>query len=55
LMNAFLKEIKNNDVEDEFQPFHLMHILSDIIEYEEQLEQLDKMIRSYQKFHLKKL
>ncbi|MCJ8009158.1 aromatic acid exporter family protein [Lederbergia wuyishanensis] len=55
LMNAFLQEIKNSETEDEFQPFHLMHILSDIIEYEEQLEHLDKVIRTYQKFHLKKL
>ncbi|MBS4220139.1 aromatic acid exporter family protein [Bacillus sp. FJAT-49711] len=55
LMNAFLKEIKNNEVEDEFQPFHLMHILSAIVEYEEQLEHLDRVIRIYQKKHHKKL
>ncbi|MBS4198450.1 aromatic acid exporter family protein [Bacillus sp. FJAT-49732] len=55
LMNSFLKEIKNSEVEDEFQPFHLMHILSDIVEYEEQLEHLDRVIRIYQKYHQKKL
>ena len=53
LRDAYLKEIKKENVEDEFQPYHLMHILSAIIEYEEQLEQLDKFIRTSQKYHKK--
>ncbi|MBS4179111.1 FUSC family protein [Lederbergia citrea] len=53
LMDAFIKEIKKIEVEDEFQPYHLMHILSAIIEYEEQLEYLDKLIQTFQKYHKK--
>lgn len=51
LRDAYLAEIRNNNVEDEFQPYHLMRILTAIIEYEEQLEQLEKLIRTSQMFH----
>lgn len=53
LMDAFIKEIKTSDMEDEYQPYHLMHILSAIIEYEEQLEILEKFIRTFQTYHKK--
>ena len=52
-MDAFISEIKKIEVEDEFQPYHLMHILSAIIEYEEQLEFLDKFISTFQTYHKK--
>lgn len=51
LRDSFISEIRKSDPEDVFQPYHLMRILSGIIEYEEQLEQLDKLIRSYQTYH----
>ncbi len=51
LRDLFLNEIRKNDPEDVFQPYHLMRILSAIIEYEEQLEQLDKLIGAFQTYH----
>lgn len=51
LRDAYLAEIRKDNVEDEFQPYHLMRILTAIIEYEEQLEQLEKLIRTSQLFH----
>jgi uncharacterized membrane protein YgaE (UPF0421/DUF939 family) len=51
LRDAYLAEIRNDKIGDEFQPYHLMRILSAIIEYEEQLEQLEKLIRSSRTFH----
>ncbi|MEK3887618.1 FUSC family protein [Bacillus sp. FSL K6-3431] len=51
LMDAFIKEIKNSEIENEFQPYHLMHVLSATIEYEEQLEHLELLIRSFQTHH----
>lgn len=53
LMDAFIKEIKNSEIENEFQPYHLMHILSATIEYEEQLEHLELLIRTFQTYHKK--
>ncbi len=51
LRDSFINEIRKSDPEDVFQPYHLMRILSAIIEYEEQLEQLDKLIRAFQTYH----
>lgn len=53
LMETFIKEIRNSELADEFQPYHLMHILSAIVEYEEQLEHLDILITSFQTYHKK--
>ncbi|MFD1708280.1 aromatic acid exporter family protein [Siminovitchia sediminis] len=51
LRDSFLKEIRKTDPEDVFQPYHLMRILSAILDYEEQLEHLDKLINSFQTYH----
>ncbi|MBM7717615.1 aromatic acid exporter family protein [Siminovitchia sp. FSL H7-0308] len=51
LRDAYLAEIRRDNIEDEFQPYHLMRVLTAIIEYEEQLEQLEKLIRTSQTFH----
>lgn len=51
LRDSFLNEIRKSPTEDVFEPYHLMRILSGIIEYEEQLEQLDKLIRVFQTYH----
>ncbi|WP_342514493.1 aromatic acid exporter family protein [Sporosarcina sp. FSL K6-1522] len=51
VMEIFLKEIAITKEEEEFSTYHLLHILSAIFNYEEQLEHLDKLIISYQKHH----
>lgn len=53
LRDAYLNEIRKSDPDDVFQPYHLMRVLSAITEYEEQLEQLDKLIRTFQTYHEK--
>ncbi|WP_062105446.1 FUSC family protein [Bacillus niameyensis] len=55
LLDAFLKEVKKSDDVDEYQPYHLIHFLSLMIQYEEQLEHLEKLIRSLWKYHEKDL
>lgn len=52
LKDAYIKEIKKTD-DDDFQPYHLMRLLTAIVEYEEQLEQLDLLITSFQTHHEK--
>lgn len=52
LTEAFYQEMKDIEAENEFEPYHLMHILSAMINYEEQLERLDKYTRVQQKYHL---
>lgn len=51
LRDAYIKEIREIDLDDEFQPYYLMRVLSAIVEYEEQLDQLDKLIRTLQTYH----
>ncbi|MEK3936435.1 aromatic acid exporter family protein [Sporosarcina sp. FSL W7-1349] len=51
VMEIFAKEIAITQEEEEFSAYHLLHILSAILNYEEQLEHLDKLIVSYQKHH----
>lgn len=53
VMGIFVKEINLAlDVEgDDFAVYHLMHVLSAILDYEEQLEHLDLLIISYHNYH----
>lgn len=51
VMEIFVKEIALTKQEEEFSAYHLLHILSSILNYEEQLEHLDKLITSLQKHH----
>lgn len=54
LLDAFIKEMKKSDSQDdEYKPYHLIHFISALIEYEEQLEHLEKLIKSIWKYHLK--
>ncbi|HLU21650.1 MAG TPA: aromatic acid exporter family protein [Bacillaceae bacterium] len=55
LIESLIKEIRNNESEDDFEAFHLMRILSALMEYEEHLEKLERLIRSSQKFHQKEV
>ncbi len=51
VMEIFVKEIALTKEEEEFSAYHLLHILSAILNYEEQLEHLDKLVVSFQKHH----
>lgn len=51
VMEIFVKEIAITKEEEEFSAYHLLHILSAILNYEEQLEHFDKLIGSFQKYH----
>lgn len=49
VMDIFVKEINVTKATEDFSSYHLLHILSAILHYEEQLEHLDKLISSIQK------
>ena len=49
VMEIFAKEIALTKEDEEFSAYHLLHILSSILNYEEQLEHLDTLITSIQK------
>jgi len=51
VMEIFAKEIALTKEEEEFSAYHLLHILSSIFNYEEQLEHFDKLIVLFQKYH----
>ncbi len=51
VMEIFAKEIALTKEEEEFSAYHLLHILSSIFNYEEQLEHFDKLIILFQKYH----
>lgn len=54
VMDIFAEQIaisRENDEEEEFSSYHLLHILSRILDYEENLEHLDTLIMSYQNHH----
>jgi uncharacterized membrane protein YgaE (UPF0421/DUF939 family) len=53
VMDIFVKEINIAKQEDghEFSAYHLLHLLSSLLQYEEQLEDLDRMIVRYVKRH----
>lgn len=48
VMEIFVKEIAITKEEEEFSTYHLLHVLSSLLNYEEQLEHLDTLITSYQ-------
>ena len=52
--DIFIEQImlaKQEEGEDAFSSYHLLYILSRILDYEENLEHLDRLIVSYRKFH----
>ncbi|ANU23954.1 FUSC family protein [Planococcus donghaensis] len=53
VMTIFVKEINlaHEENEGEFSVYHLMHVLSAILDYEEQLEHLDLLIIAYLNYH----
>lgn len=51
VMEIFAKEIALTKESEEFSSYHLLHILSAILNYEEQLEHLDKLIVSIRRYH----
>ena len=51
VMDIFVHQITITKEEEEFSSYHLLHLLSSILEYEEQLEHLEMLITSYQTFH----
>ena len=56
VMNIFLQQITVTvEEEEEFSTYHLLHLLSSILKYEEQLEHVDRLITSYQNFHSNEL
>ena len=55
VMEIFAKEIALTKEEEEFSAYHLLHILSSIFNYEEQLEHFDKLIVLFQKYHHNKV
>src|SRR3954451_14876226 len=51
VMDIFAKEIAITKEEEEFTAYHLLHVLSSLLNYEEQLEHLDRLIISNQRRH----
>lgn len=51
VMDIFAKEIAIAKEEEEFSAYHLLHVLSAILDYDEQLEYLDRLIVSSQRRH----
>ncbi|WP_210471605.1 aromatic acid exporter family protein [Sporosarcina sp. 6E9] len=51
VLEIFAKEIALTKEEEEFSSYHLLHVLSAILNYEEQLEHLDTLIVSIHKHH----
>lgn len=54
VMDIFIEQImvaKQEEGDEEFSSYHLLYILSRILDYEENLEHLDRLIVSYRKFH----
>jgi len=53
LMEIFIKQVNfaREEGDTEFSSYHLLYILSRILDYEENLEHLDTLIVSYQSYH----
>lgn len=51
VMDIFVQQIMVTQMEEEFSTYHLLHLLSAILKYEEQLEHTDMLITAYQNFH----
>ncbi|KIL72264.1 FUSC family protein [Bacillus badius] len=50
-MSLFTAEIKSNTSDEANFSIHLLHLLSSVLEYGENLEHLDHLITSFSKFH----
>jgi len=55
VMDIFVQQIALTRIEEEFSTYHLLHLLSSILKYEEQLEHVDTLITSYLNFHSEEL
>lgn len=55
VMNIFVQQIAITQIDEEFSTYHLLHLVSSILKYEEQLEHVDRLITSYQNFHSNEL
>lgn len=53
LVTVFFNYIKEANIQDEAILTHNTQIISSIVDYEEQLEHLDRLINSFQRFHIK--
>jgi uncharacterized membrane protein YgaE (UPF0421/DUF939 family) len=53
LMEMFLREIETHRLDGDFQPYHLLSLVSAILEYNEHLEHLDTLICSFHSYHKK--
>lgn len=53
LMDIFIKQIMlaREEGDTDFSSYHLLYILSRILDYEENLEHLERLIVAYQKYH----
>lgn len=51
VMELFVKEVKLTKEEEEFSAYHLLHILSSILLYEEHLEHLNTLIVNFISYH----
>ena len=51
VMEIFAREIALTKEEEIFSSYHLLHVLSAVLDYEEQLEHLDTLIISHQSYH----
>lgn len=53
LVQVFFNYIKEANIQNEAILTHNTQIISSIVDYEEQLEHLDRLINSFQRFHIK--
>lgn len=51
VMEIFMTQIYETKRQEDFSTYHLLHLLSAILTYEEHLEHLDTLISSYQTYH----
>jgi uncharacterized membrane protein YgaE (UPF0421/DUF939 family) len=51
LMDLFMQEVNDQHFRSQIRPFHLMRLLSAIVEYHEQLKHFEKLLDSFQTFH----
>lgn len=51
VMEIFAREIAVSNEEEDFSAYHLLHVLSSILDYEEHLEHLDTLIISHLNYH----
>lgn len=53
LVGRFLHQVKQDQACEEVETYHFLHLISDILEYEENLVHLEKLINSFQTYHQK--